>query len=111
MKISVERDEGVCIIFIDGEVDALTCGELDEKINGLLQDSVSRIVLDMKDVSYVSSAGLRVILATAQRLHGKGRFVISRTSENVRSILEMVGLATIISICSSLSEAREKVLE
>ena len=109
MKIAVKKEGDVSIVMASGEIDAVTCGELQEGLDGLINGGGTRIVLDLADVTYISSAGLRVILSTAQKLYGNGAFAISRTTENVRSILEMVGLASIISICDTLDEARDVV--
>ena len=109
MRITVKREKGITIVMASGEIDAVTCGDLQDELEKLIQAGAIRIILDLADVTYISSAGLRVILSTAQKLYGSGAFAISRTTENVRSILEMVGLASIISICDTLDEAREVV--
>lgn len=105
MKVTVKKEGDVALVLASGEIDAVTCGELQEHLERLLKESCNKIVLDLEEVTYISSAGLRVILATAQKLYGTGGFAISRTAEEVRSILEMVGLASIISLCDSQEEA------
>ena len=111
MKVMVKDENGVTVVMVSGEVDAVTCGGLQEKLDKLLDSGRSCIVLDFHEVTYISSAGLRVILGAAQRLYGKGKLAISRTPDTVRSVLEMVGLANIMALCPSIEEALAVVKE
>ena len=60
-------------------------------------------------MAYISSAGLRVLLATAKKLHGSGKFVLSRLRKEVREILEMTGFTNIMEIHDELESAKTSV--
>jgi anti-anti-sigma factor len=106
MTVEIERLENLSVIYAAGEIDAVTCMKLEEALNGLFEGGEERIILDMEKVSYISSAGLRVILTATQELLGEGQFVLSSLSEDVKEILEMTGFPNIIEIYNDLETAR-----
>lgn len=61
-------------------------------------DGISDVVFDLADVEYVSSAGLRVILATQKALGDRGTVHVKNASEEVRSVLQVTRLATFVEI-------------
>jgi anti-anti-sigma factor len=95
----------VSTVCASSEIDALTCGELEEALNRLMDSGKTRIVLDLSATVYISSAGLRVLLATAKRLHGAGRFAIAAANQDVRGILEMTGFTRIIDTYGTAEKA------
>ncbi len=109
MKVETKRENGIFIVFVEGEVDAVTCDELQQKIDDLIEKGASSILLDLAGVDYISSAGLRVLLSTAKKLYSKGVFAISRPKPTVAEILEMVGLASVISVYDDLEAAKKEM--
>ena len=109
MEITSEELDGVRIVAVSGQVDAITSTRLEEALMGYIDKGATKMVLDMRDLLQVTSAGLRVILFVAQQLHGKGGFALAHPREEVLEILEMAGFDTILSIYSSLEEAKNGV--
>ncbi len=109
MEIKVGKEKDLVVLYVSGEIDAVTCDKLQEKIDELIEDGINCILLDLYDVTYISSAGLRVILGTAQKLYSNGIFAVSRPKPNVQEILEMVGLANIIKLYDSLESAKKEM--
>jgi anti-anti-sigma factor len=67
---SVEHQPGVSIIQVVGNVDSSTAGELQKKVTATIASGANKLIFDLKDVPYMSSAGLRVLLKTFQSLRG-----------------------------------------
>jgi anti-anti-sigma factor len=109
MEIKVKKENSLTIIFVSGDIDAVTCGKLQEKTDELINNGNKRLLLDLSEVNYISSAGLRVILATAKKLYTDGVFAISGPKPAVREILEMVGLTNIIAIYDDLETAQKSI--
>lgn len=81
-----------------GRLDATTCAELQDALDELIDGGTTRIVLDLQETAYISSAGLRVILNAAKRLHGSGKIVISGVVPKVRNILNVAGIPEVIDV-------------
>ena len=111
MNMEIEQEGSIGILYASGKIDAVTCAALQEKLNSLIESGVVQVILDCQDVAYISSAGLRVILATAKKLQKTGKFIISSASGNVYSVFEMVGLARIMNLCDTLDEAKAMMAE
>lgn len=89
-----------------GRLDSLTSPHLESTVLEQLEAGCTRMVFDLGDMEYISSAGLRVILLAGKRLHGgKGRIVLAGLRENVRSIFEMSGFLSLFPVTTSVDEA------
>jgi anti-anti-sigma factor len=106
MEIEIERGADPVVVRAAGDINAATCPKLEETLVGLIEGGTSRLVLDLGDTRYISSAGLRVLLIAAKRLTGNGKFALSRPSAAVRQILDMTGFSRIITIHDDLETAR-----
>ncbi len=109
MKIRIDKKDSLIIIFVSGDINAVTCEKLQEKIDELITNGNKHLLLDLAEVDYISSAGLRIILATAKRLYNNAIFAVSRPKPTIREILEMVGLANIIAIYDTLEAAQKNL--
>ena len=95
MKIDFTKNNGVLNVALDGRLDTTTAPELEsflaENYNG-----VGSLTIDCKKLSYISSAGLRVLL-TAQK-KSKGGMKLTNVCELVMEVFEMTGFADILVI-------------
>jgi anti-anti-sigma factor len=105
MDLVTEQKDAVTVVRASGDLNAASCGKLEEALSALIGQGRTRLVLDLEGVRYVSSAGLRVFLLIAKRLTGKGRFALSRATEPVRQVLDITGFSSIIEVQPSLEEA------
>lgn len=95
MEFDLIREDDKLTITIQGEIDSGNADELEQRVLDNL-DGVNELVLDMKDVEYIASAGLRVILMARKTL-GKNKVLrIVNAQENVMEIFELVGFLEII---------------
>ena len=99
MKIQ-ERQEGKWrILGVAGRVDSLTAPQLDAAFKQLIDDGGSWLKLDLSGVEYLSSAGLRVLLATLKAVRAlAGDLQLYSPRDNVRSVLEISGFSNLFTI-------------
>lgn len=91
MTVKKERSEDTLTVWINGSVDASTAGGLRDEVVGEL-DGVTAAEFEMKEMDYISSAGLRVLLEVYQILQDrKGKVRLSGVREEVRDIFELAG--------------------
>ena len=96
----------VDLLAVTGDLDAHTFEGLDEVINKLLAEGRFRLILDMRNVGYISSAGVGVLIASIGEAEANdGKVVLLSPSEEVRAILEELGLAEMFTIARNRQEA------
>ena len=106
MEVETERQGDTLIAKTDGRVDGANAREFQTALDAAIDDNEFSVVLDMEQLSYISSAGLRVILLTAKTLQGRNRkFAICALSESIREVFKISGFDKIISIHASRSDA------
>ena len=110
MEIQAEqRDDGILFVRIRGRLDARTCREAQGQLGAWVETGRSRLVGDLSGLEYVSSAGLRLILATAKGLSEKGgTLVLFGLRDFVAEVFEIVGLGDVILIVGTEEEALQR---
>ena len=96
MTIEIKKSQET-IIEIVGRLDTITAPALDKTINEELGDT-KNIVLDLKGLEYISSAGLRVLLAAQKKMQKIGSMKVINVCEDVMEVFEMTGFADILVI-------------
>jgi len=97
MTIEIMKNQEETIIKIVGRLDTITAPSLDKTINEDIGD-VQNLVLDIKDMEYISSAGLRVLLAAQKKMQKIGSMKVTGVCEEVMEVFEMTGFADILVI-------------
>ncbi len=98
MNIEFDRDGAVLAVKPEGRLDGNTAPKLEAMLRAELGESTS-LILDFAGVDYISSAGLRVILAMDQLMAGRGGSLkLIHVGEAVLSILDMTGFLDIIDV-------------
>ena len=106
MVVTSEVADGVAIYRIVGRIDAATSPNLQSAVRSSFTDVRPLIMFDMREVSFVSSAGLRIVLMMAKQAAAtKGCFVIFGVQREVQKVFEVSGLQTFIPIASNETEA------
>lgn len=106
-KFSVQSDVGseVAVVTASGRVDSETAPNLDAELSKVVGER-SRVVLDLKGVEYLSSAGLRAIVKALQAAQAAGGGVkLASASEPVETILRTVGMMEMLKMYPSVDEA------
>ena len=78
LKISIDREEDPAVISLSGELDLSVAEELDGCIRDVEETEVSRIVMDLSDLSFIDSTGLEVLMNAKRRCNGRLSFTPSR---------------------------------
>ena len=97
MTLEIKRSAEETVIEIVGRLDTITSPTLDKTINEDLAD-VKNIVINAKELEYISSAGLRVLLKAQKRMQKIGTMKLTNVSEEVMEVFEMTGFADILTI-------------
>jgi len=112
MEIREEKDAGALVLAPVGRVDSTTSGDLESRLLRRLADGERRLVIDLADVPYISSAGLRVLLLTLNRLKASGgRLVLCGIGQSVREVFDLAGFFSVVVVAVSREEACARVLE
>ena len=102
MEMTASKKDNVVILRLTGKLDASTSNNLEEKLVSLLDHDEKQFVVDLAHLTYISSAGLRVLLMAAKRLKNvNGKIVLCLLQENVREVFDIAGFTTIFSLYPS----------
>ena len=95
--LNVEKSfSGRCLrVLVAGELDTVTSSDLERELQDL--DNVDEVVLDLKDLAYMSSAGLRVIMGLKRRLAGRP-LKLENIGTEVREVLDMTGSSKLLGL-------------
>lgn len=96
-----------CLITIDGEVDASSSIHLDEAMQQAVAMNARRILVDCKNLRYISSAGLGVFMSYIEELENKKtQLILFRMPEKVYKVFEILGLHQLLTIVDTEEEAK-----
>ena len=96
MTINVERDFELVSLEITGRLDTTTSPNLESVINELFKDT-KEFIFNMSGVEYISSAGIRVLLAAYKKMNSiQGKIRIEKANDIVREVFEMTGLSEML---------------
>ena len=97
MTIHTEKKDTAVTLHISGRLDTMTAPELETAVNAI-SDDVKDLTLDMTEVTYISSAGLRVLLGAQKKMSRIGSMKLTGVCEAVMDVLEITGFADILTI-------------
>ena len=106
MGVATERQGDVLIAKTDGRIDGANAREFQSDLESSIDANEGAVILDMGQLSYISSAGLRVVLLTAKSLRERNaKFAVCSLSAPIQEIFEISGFDKIIPIHPSQAEA------
>ena len=98
--------DGVQQVSLNGRLDSVTSSGLEKSLQTLFEVSGSLTLLDFSGLSYVSSAGLRVVLMAAKRAkQSQGRLVLCGLLPHVREVFEISGFLKILNVVDDSTAA------
>ncbi len=99
MNINIEKENGVTIARLEGRMDTPACLEIAPMFESLEAEASGVVILDCKDLAYISSSGLRLFLSLRKAAAGKGGDVIIKNISNeIRQIFVMTGFLNLFKI-------------
>lgn len=97
MTIEIKKNVDELVLEITGRLDTITAPALDKTINENLGE-IKSLILDCKNLEYISSAGLRVLLSTQKKLQQKGTMKLKNVREEVMEVFEITGFVDILTV-------------
>ena len=106
MQISSETIDDVTVVRLEGNLDTNTSSEAHDYLNKAIDDGAEKVVVSLDKVDFVSSAGLRILLATGKRLSGTGGSLrVCGLNETVNEVFEISGFSTILNVFPAETDA------
>ncbi len=106
MDFSVDEIGAVRAVRISGNLDTQTSPEVQEQLIQLIDNGVTKILVNFEDLNYISSSGLRMLLVAHSRLEGtSGELRICNPNTMVREVFDTSGFSDIFSVYGSQAEA------
>lgn len=97
MEIIKQQDGDKLNIQLVGRLDTTTAPELEEELNGCLT-GIKELTFDFAKLEYISSAGLRVLLAAQKTMNNQGSMKILNVAEEIMEVFEITGFTDILTI-------------
>lgn len=97
MEITKELVGTTLTLNVAGRLDASNAQSLTNELNASL-NGVKDLIFDFKDLKYIASAGLRVLLTAQKRMNKQGSMTIRNVNDSVMEVLEMTGFSDLMNI-------------
>jgi len=106
MKMEVRASDDIKILDFEGNLDTNTSPDVEVAINELIDNGALKLLANFEKLNFISSAGLRVLLATAKRLRGAGGGLqICGLNPTVQEVFDISGFGSILNVCELESDA------
>jgi anti-sigma B factor antagonist len=106
MKVETRELKNVSVVKVSGRVDSLTAPELDTVLKDHLSADRNNVVVDLQETEYMSSAGLRALVAALKEAKRRGGNVrLAQPSTRVQEVIDLAGLTPVFDIHPDVVEA------
>ncbi|MEJ2731393.1 MAG: STAS domain-containing protein [Deltaproteobacteria bacterium] len=106
MEIIEENQSGINIFKLNGRLDSNTSQGFEKKIFQAIDDGSKNMIIDFKDLEYISSAGLRVILKATKALNREeGKMMLCDMQDYVKEVFEIAGFDSFLPIVGTMNDA------
>jgi anti-sigma B factor antagonist len=106
MEITERRTADIVTLSLSGKLDTTSAKTFEAKILAQIESGDRRFIVDLAQLDYISSSGLRVFVLAAKRLDsGKGKIVLCSLKDPVREVFDIVGFLSVFSVYGSHDEA------
>ena len=104
--INLGKEKGITIIAVKGRMDGMTSSEFDKKVEEWFQRGEDAFILNLGELEYISSAGLRSILAMGKKLRAaNGSLMVASLTGLVKDVFEIAGFNSIFPVFPSVEAA------
>ncbi len=97
MEITKNKNGSSLVVAVAGRLDTTTAPDLEAQLKSDLGD-VTELALDFANLEYISSAGLRVLLAAQKQMNIQGSMVIKNVNSDIMEVFEITGFSDILTI-------------
>ncbi|NGX61804.1 MAG: putative anti-sigma factor antagonist BtrV [Chlamydiae bacterium] len=106
MEAEVEEKGDVVVVRVKGRLDAASSPQLEKKIFSIIDAGHFKLVLNLAGVEYLSSAGMRLMLAVSKKLkHLEGKVVACGLNDEVMEMIKMAGFHQVLELYPSEEES------
>jgi anti-anti-sigma factor len=106
IDIASRDEKGVMVVDIEGKMNTGASPDAEKYLNGLLDEGVTKMLLNLEYLDFIASTGLRVILATGKKLAGvRGKLAICNPNITVMDVLKISGFNKMFNVYDSEEEA------
>ncbi len=110
MEIESTKESSATVVTVKGRMDAITAPVFEKTLSELIAGGEIRFVIEMAGLEYISSAGLRGILATAKALKGKGGQIrFANVAGTVKEVFDISGFGTIFQMHDTVAGALAEI--
>ena len=98
-KLTIEKnaDNNKLTISLKGRLDTTTAPSLESEFKSSL-NGVTELIIDLKELVYISSAGLRVLLSAQKVMNKQGKMVVKNSNDDVRDVFDVTGFIDILNV-------------
>lgn len=97
MKVTLDKNGSTLKVSVSGRLDTTTAPEL-EKTLGSQLEGIESLTLDFGDLAYISSAGLRVLLALQKTMNRQGQMAVTHVNDNIMEVFDVTGFLDMLTI-------------
>lgn len=108
METLVETVGDVQILHLRGRLDLTAVAEFGALMDGIISQGGNRIVIECRELQYVSSSGLGTFISGGKKVAPNGKLVFSSLNRHIQNVFEMTGMANLFAICGSKEDALEQ---
>ena len=106
MELQFEKKDGFTVAYVQGRVDTTNYNEFEKKMSDKIAETEDNIIINCKELNFISSSGLRVFLMTQKKLMGaKRKLYLTNMQPAIKEIFDISGFSQIFSICTTEEEA------
>jgi anti-anti-sigma factor len=106
VDVTEEKKGDILILRMRGRLDAISSPSTEKKVFDSINSGQEKLLLDLSGISYLSSAGMRMLLSTTKKLKSlSGKLVVCNVTSNVMDVLKMSGFDHVLEISSTEDEA------
>ena len=106
MEITEEQRDNISILRVIGKLDASTSKDLEVKVLSLIASNQAKLIIDLSQLDYISSAGLRIFLLAAKRMdEAKGKMILCSLKDGVKQVFDIAGFSSFLTLAPTTEEA------
>ena len=97
MEIIKTQNNSALVLALKGRLDTTTAPQLESTLGSSL-DGISELTLDFGELEYISSAGLRVLLAAQKQMNKQGTMTLTNVNDDIKEVFDITGFSDILTI-------------
>ncbi len=105
MQLTQTQIDDYKVIGFSGNLDTATSPEVEKTINECIENGDLKFIFNFENTKYMSSSGLRVLLATAKKLKNKGELKITNLNSVIEEVFDISGFSSILNVYKTQEEA------